>query len=156
MSRIEWSGPALSIVDASVVVEFLAPDADTADASCLLFDHWAQTGETVHAPGLLHLEVMNALLTGIRRGRWDGQTADAAARFSASLPITTHDDDRDRKRAWELSRRHDNYPIYDMLYVALAERLNEPLVTLDEKLRSRLGYLGGILRPEEALDAGSC
>jgi predicted nucleic acid-binding protein len=143
----------MAIVDASVVVEFVAPDSNTADAAHRVFVHWAETGETLHAPAMLGLEMMSALLTGVRRGRWDGQAADTAARFGATLPITSHDDDRDRARAWELSRRHDNYPIYDMLYVAVAERLGEPLVTLDAKLRSRLAHLGWVLDPGQALAA---
>ncbi|MGH3909179.1 MAG: type II toxin-antitoxin system VapC family toxin [Pseudonocardiaceae bacterium] len=146
----------MAIVDASVVVEFVAPDADnTADAEATqrLFDRWAQTGEELHAPAMLPLEVLNAQLTGVRRQRWDGQAADAASGLVASLPIALHDDRRDERRAWELARRYDNYPIYDMLYVALAERLGEPLVTVDDKLHRRLAALGLILRPDEALKA---
>lgn len=41
-----------------------------------------------------------------------------------------------------------------MLYVALAQRLGEPLITLDDKLRRRLAHLGLMLRPDEALKAG--
>jgi len=41
-------------------------------------------------------------------------------------------------RAWELSRRYDEHPVYDMIYVALAERLGETLVTADEALVRRL------------------
>ncbi len=141
----------MAIVDASVVVEFVAPDADDTGSSALLFDHWAQTGEELHAPVMLPLEVMNALLTGIRRGRWDGQAADAAVNFVASLPISLHSDPADQHRAWDLARRYDNHPIYDMRYVALAERLGEPLVTVDDKLRRRLCHLGLVIRPDEAL-----
>ncbi len=136
-----------------MVVEYLAPDASEADTSQLLFEHWARTEEKLHAPAMLPLEVMNALLTGVRRGRWDGAAADAAYRLAVSLPISTHDDIRDRDRAWELARRHDNYPIYDMLYVALAERLDHPLVTLDDRLYRRLAHLGWVLRPDDALTA---
>lgn len=144
----------MAIVDASVVVEFIAPDADTTSDTQQLFDTWGQAGEELHAPSVLPLEVMNALLTGIRRQRWDGQAADAAASLVASLPMTLHDDGRDRHRAWELARRYDNHPVYDMLYVALAERLGEPLVTVDDKLCRRLTHLGLVLRPDEALKSG--
>jgi len=141
----------VAIVDASVVVELVAPDADDAAPVHVLFDQWDQAGEVLHAPAMLPLEVMNALLTGLRRGRWDGQAADAAAGFAASLPISLHDEERDQHRAWELARRYDNHPIYDMLYVAMAQRLREPLITLDDKLRRRLAHLGLVFRPEEAL-----
>ncbi|MGH4019301.1 MAG: type II toxin-antitoxin system VapC family toxin [Pseudonocardiaceae bacterium] len=143
----------MAIVDASVVVEFVAPDADDTEASHLLFDRWVQTDEELHAPAMLRLEAMNALLTGVRQQRWDGQAADAASSLVASLPVTLHDDEQDRHRAWELARRYDNYPIYDMRYVALAERLGEPLVTVDDKLHRRLAHLGLVVRPDEALEA---
>ena len=141
----------MAIVDASVVVEFIAPDADTTSVIQQLFDCWAQTGEELHAPSMLPLEATNALLTGVRRQRWDGQAADAAARLVAAVPMTLHDDGRDRHRAWELARRYDNHPVYDMLYVALAERLGEPLVTVDDTLCRRLAHLGLVLRPDEVL-----
>lgn len=141
----------MAVVDASVLVEFLAPDADDAGTAAALFAHWAEAGEALHAPAVLRLEVMNALLTGVRRGRWDGLAADQAAGLSAALPIQTHDEDTDRARAWELARRYDNHPIYDMVYVALAERLGQPLVSLDDKLRARLAALNRVLRPEDVL-----
>jgi hypothetical protein len=51
-----------------------------------LFDQWAQKGEKLHAPVLLPSEVMNALITGVRRGRWDGHAADIAGSFVGTLP----------------------------------------------------------------------
>lgn len=153
--RTERSDRAVAIVAASVVAELIAPDADTAATAAALFDCWVQTGEELHASAILPLAVTNALLTGARRQRRDGQAADAAARLVASLPMTLHDDGRDRHRAWELARRYDNHPVHNMLYVALAERLGEPLVTVDHKLRRRLAHPGLVLRPEEALKSGS-
>lgn len=143
------------VIDASVVVEFLAPDAAETGATHQLFERWSDAGEELHAPAMLAVEVRNALLTGVRRQRWDGAAADAASRLAVALPIVTHDIARDLDAAWELARRHDNYPIYDMLYVALAQRIGEPLVTLDDRLRRRLAHLGWVLRPDEILTAAA-
>jgi predicted nucleic acid-binding protein len=86
-------------------------------------------------------EVANALLTGIRRGRWDGAAADAGFDLLRALPVDLVDQRRDLDRAWELSRRYDEHPVYDMVYVALAERIGQPLVTADETLLGRLHRL---------------
>lgn len=88
--RIERSGLDSATVDASVDVEFMAPDADDTEPIHVLFNQCAQTGEGLHAAAMLPLEVMNALLTGVCQGRWDGQTADAASSFVASQPISLH------------------------------------------------------------------
>ena len=50
----------------------------------------------------------------------------------------------DRARAFELARRYDNWPVYDMVYVALAERLGTELITADQRLRTRLAHLGWV------------
>jgi predicted nucleic acid-binding protein len=51
-------------------------------------------------------------------------------------------------RAWELSRRYDNHPIYDMIYVAVAERAHGTLVTADSNLRQRLANFAWIVAPD--------
>lgn len=87
----------------------------------------------------------------VRGGRWDGHAADTASSFVAALPLSLHDDGSDVARAWELSRRYDNHPLYDMLYVALAQRLGQPLITVDDRLRRRLAHLNLVLDPTGAL-----
>jgi len=81
---------------------------------------------------------------GVRRGRWSTVVADAGAALLADLPVRVADTTRDRDRAWELSRRYDNWPVYEMVYVALAERLGHRLVTADRRLVTRLGHLDWI------------
>ncbi len=101
-------------------------------------------GDEILAPRLLVAEEANVLLSGIRSGRWTGDGADAAYRDLRDLPVRLADNEQDVDRAWELARRHDNHPVYDMVYVALAERTGMPLVTADLKLRRALAGSGRV------------
>ncbi|MBK5307552.1 MAG: type II toxin-antitoxin system VapC family toxin [Frankiaceae bacterium] len=130
-----------TVVDASVVVDWVAPDLAPAAPALVLLDRLAAAGEPLAAPELLILEVGNALLTGIRRGRWNGAEADAAYAHLRSLPIMLYAVAADVDRAFELSRRYDEHPAYDMVYVALAERLSTSLVTADTRLLERLRHV---------------
>jgi predicted nucleic acid-binding protein len=67
------------------------------------------------------------------------------------LPVSLVDEPRDLDRAWDLARRYDNHPIYDPLYVALAERRRTQLVTADVSLRQRLVALDWLTTPDELL-----
>jgi predicted nucleic acid-binding protein len=132
------------VVDASVVVDLVAPDVGTDTPARALFGKWA--GERIQpaAPGLLWLETANALLTGVRRGRWSGADADAAFARLEHIPLRRADSAPDQARAFDLARRYDNWPVYDMLYVALAERLGMELVTADQRLVARVSHLGWV------------
>jgi len=133
------------VVDASVVVDWVAPDADPGGPARRLLHRLVRQDATLLAPRLMLAEVANALLTGVRRQRWDGAAADAAFRLLMTLPVETSDLPEDVERAWELSRRYDEHPVYDMLYVALAERLGDQLVTADERLRDKLAGRGVVI-----------
>jgi len=134
----------MPVVDASVVVDLVAPDVDGDAPARVLFGEWAAEGTEPAAPGLLWLETSNALLTGIRRGRWSGADADAAQARLERIPLQRSDIASDLSRAFELARRYDNWPVYDMVYVALAERLGTELITADQRLRDRLAHLGWV------------
>ncbi|HEY6538009.1 MAG TPA: type II toxin-antitoxin system VapC family toxin [Candidatus Dormibacteraeota bacterium] len=135
------------VIDASVVVDWVAPGGDPQSAAMTTLSSLVARDEEVGAPRLLFEEVANALITGIRRRRWSGTDADAALRRLADLPVRLLDDGRDRRRAWELSRRYDNHPFYDMLYVALAERTKSRLITADGGLRAQLADFAWVLAP---------
>ena len=63
------------------------------------------------------------------------------------LPVRLVSDRRHLDRAWELSRRYDNHPVYDMLYAATAEAARTVLITMDEGLLQRLARHGWVERP---------
>ncbi len=131
----------MPVVDASVVVDLVDPAVPAGAPPRLLIDKLVAQGADLAAPSLLWLEASNVLLTGIRRGRWDGRAADSAFALIAQMPIRSADVLADRERAFELARRYDNWPVYDMVYVALAERLGTEFYTADEQLRVRLAHL---------------
>jgi predicted nucleic acid-binding protein len=127
------------VVDASVVVDWVAPDVDPAGPAMVALEDLVDRDEPLLAPRFLLEEVANALLTGVRRGRWDGAAADRAFDDLRELPVELVDTRADVDAAWDLSRRYDEHPIYDLVYVALARRLGEVLLTADRRLVDRLG-----------------
>jgi predicted nucleic acid-binding protein len=144
----------MPVVDASVVVDLIAPDVGPDSPARALFASWASHDTELLAPGLLWLETANALLTGIRRGRWSGADADAAAALLDRLPVRRVAGDHDHSRAFELARRYDNWPVYDMVYVAVAERAGTEFVTADRKLQARLAHLGWVKLASAAVPGG--
>lgn len=146
-SRIVRDGTPVPVVDASVAVDWVAPDADPDGPAHRLLRRLAEREALILAPRLLVEEVANALLTGVRRGRWDGAVADRAFGLLRRLPVSVVDQPGDVERAWDLSRRYDEHPIYDMVYVAVAVRLGEELFTADVRLRSRLEALDFVRAP---------
>lgn len=138
----------MPVVDASVVVDWVAPDADPASAAGVALARLVATEAELVAPRLLKEEVSNALLTGVRRRRWSGADADEAHRLLRELPVRLIDEPGDLDRAWDLARRLDNHPVYDLLYVAVAERRRTQLITADTRLRRMLVGLDWIIAPE--------
>jgi predicted nucleic acid-binding protein len=135
----------MPVVDASIVIEWVSPVAAASSPAIRLYNRLAAEGADVVGPRLLLEEVSNALVSGIRRKRWTGADADKAHALLLQLPVRIADDHRDLVRAWELARRYDNHPVYDMIYVALAERVGTALITADEGLRQRLNHLGWVI-----------
>ena len=137
----------MPVVDASIVVDWVAPGADPDSPAARLLVRLARGTDRVLAPRLLLEETTNALVAGIRRERWTGAQADAAFLLFRSLPVDLVDQPHDLDRAYELSRRYDEHPVYDLVYVALAERFGEQLVTADAALRHRLAAMPFIVGP---------
>ena len=115
------------VVDASAALDFLLRD----EASFEWLEQRLGAGGALAAPHLLDTEVAHVLRKHVLRGRLDeGRAAEALADLDdlsldryAARPLLA--------RIWEL--RH-NLTGYDATYVALAEALDAPLVTSDQRL----------------------
>jgi predicted nucleic acid-binding protein len=129
------------------VIDWIAPHADPESPAMATLRRLAGGGQPVIAPRLLQIECASVLAAGVRRGRWSGAAADVAYVRLAELPVQSVDDLRHLDRAWELSRRYDNHPVYDMLYAAAAEAARTELITADQALLRRLGSLGWVRAP---------
>ena len=120
------------VVDASVVLEMLtlAPRADAAFARTLL------TGETLHAPHLIDVEVAHSLRR-LARQNGTARTGEECLEDFAAFSIVRYDHLPLLPRIWEL---RGNLSAYDASYVALAELLECPLLTSDARLARAGGH----------------
>jgi predicted nucleic acid-binding protein len=93
-------------------------------------------GQALHAPHLLDLEVASAVRRKLRRAELRSERAAAAIDLLARLRCTRYPHRILLRRSWEL---RDELTVYDAAYVALAERLGVPLLTLDGGLARAAG-----------------
>jgi len=127
------------VVDASVVVAALIDDGPTgrwADQQLALDD--------LAAPHLMPVEVTNVL----RRAELSHDISDDVAALAhadlCDLPVDLFEYELLSDRVWELRA---NLTSYDACYVALAEILDAPLLTLDLRVARAPGVDCGVLLP---------
>ena len=97
--------------------------------------------ETLYAPHLLDLEVVQVLRRYSTSGDMDTERGREAMEDLADFPINRYPHDIFLPRIWEL--RH-NLTAYDAAYIALAEALPAPLLTRDRRLASAPGHTATI------------
>lgn len=113
-------------MDASVVVKRWIPDSDSVFARRL-------SESRLFAPELLAVEVANALCRGVSNGALSSSTAAGVVDELGSAPITWARDGDLAGEALAPALAHRR-PVYDCVHVALAKRLDVPLVTADRRL----------------------
>ena len=120
------------VIDASCVVEVLLQT----EASPAIEAHLAR-GESLHAPELVDLEVLQVLrrLAALREISDDRAVLALGALERLALWRWSHRDLR--RRIWALRA---NLTAYDAAYVALAERLHCPFLTRDRRLVRSSGH----------------
>ena len=115
------------VLDASAAVEWLL----LRPGSRAVMEAIESPDVTVHAPGLLGVEVAAALRGLVLGGHAPPERAALALADLTATDIDVHDPTPLLPRAWEL---RDNLTPYDATYVALAETLDATLITADGRI----------------------
>jgi predicted nucleic acid-binding protein len=122
----------MAVVDASALVVYLVGGEHGENVRRRLLS----ARDRLWAPHLVDAEVGHVLRRGVLVRELSPATARAALEDLADLTIRRTGHIGLLERAWAL---RDNVSFYDGLYVALAERLGLPLITLDARLAGASG-----------------
>lgn len=122
----------MAVIDATVIAEYLGDAAHAEVARREMLAH----RPSLWAPHLIDAEVGHALRGGVRRRELDAAAAADALEELVAMPLRRVKHRKLVARAWEL---RDNLSFYDALYVALAEILDQPLLTFDRGIARASG-----------------
>jgi predicted nucleic acid-binding protein len=120
------------VVDASALLEVLLRSPAAKRVEARLFE----TGQTLHAPHLLDVEIAQVIGRYAARGEIDALRGQNVLDDLADFPLRRYPHRVLLPRIWAL--RH-NLTAYDAAYVALAEALDATLVTRDGRLAAAAG-----------------
>jgi predicted nucleic acid-binding protein len=123
----------LIVLDASAVLELLL----ATKAGRKVAERIGSPRLSLHVPHLLDLEVLQALRRYVTTGSLSSERARLALDNLGDLGLVRHEHDVLLLRIWSL---RENLTAYDAAYVALAEGLKAPLLTLDKRLASAPGH----------------
>jgi predicted nucleic acid-binding protein len=115
------------VIDASALLETLLRTPAAGAVEKWLFD----SQRTLHAPHLLDVEVAQVIRRYAAIGEIDQERGRAALADLADFPVHRYPHDFLLPRVWDL---RNNLTAYDAVYVALAEVLEAPLLTRDQRL----------------------
>lgn len=119
------------LIDASVAFKWFVVE-DGSEAALRI----AASGEPLIAPDAILAEVANAAWASVRLGRL---TRAQLLAIATALPGYFEELTANRpllQRAVDIAATLD-HPVYDCLYLALAERVRSPLITADRRLAAK-------------------
>lgn len=125
------------VLDASAAIEWLLQSPAGVRVDQRIFS----SSESLHAPHLLDVEVVQVLRRYVRDKTITTQRGQEALEDFADIPLTRYPHDFLLPRIWKLRA---TLTAYDAAYVALAELLDAPLLTCDSKIPSASGHYAKI------------
>jgi predicted nucleic acid-binding protein len=129
------------VVDASVAVKWLLPEAHSEAAARLL-----RGDQDLWAPDLIWAEIGNVLWKKWRLGELSPETGAALLEDFRRFPLSIQDSEPLLDQAWKIACELGR-TFYDSLYLALAASQGCSLVTADRRLWNALqqGPAGGLV-----------
>jgi predicted nucleic acid-binding protein len=121
------------VVDASAVIAVLLNSAAGRRVAVLI----RPPQISLHAPQLLDVEVLQVLRRNVLSGGLTVERGAIGVEALGQLDITRYGHEELAPRIWALKQ---SLSAYDAAYVALAEVLNAPLLTLDARLAAAPGH----------------
>ncbi len=121
------------VIDASALLEVLLQTPAASRIEVRIFS----MRETLHAPHLLDLEIVQVLRRYAASGDLSEERAQQALSDLSDFPIARYPHDLLLSRMWEL---RFTVTAYDAAYLALAEGLSASFLTRDRRLAASTGH----------------
>jgi len=128
----------LIVIDASAEVAVLLNIGPEIEG---IRERIGRSGETLHVPHLFEIEVLHALRRLSLRGTVSPERARLALSRLRDTQLTRYPHISLMERIWAL---RENLTVYDAAYVALAEALDAPLITMDARLAQAPGIRAAV------------
>lgn len=130
----------LFVVDASVCLKWALDDEEAVSQAVALRDEALRQHIQMVAPSLWLYEVINGMVSAVRRGRVAANVGAQALAHLLSLGI--HLADPEAKKVYECALRY-GIAAYDAAYLTLAEALETVLWTGDRRLYTKVRHATG-------------
>jgi predicted nucleic acid-binding protein len=121
------------VLDSGILIASVFPETLTPQAKQLI-KQLQIDNTTLHAPVLLHYEVIAVSRKAVYQGRVTVEEGLRARDRLLSYPITLHFNDDLLKRGHELATEYNRPTAYDSQYLAVAEQLSCEFWTVDERI----------------------
>jgi predicted nucleic acid-binding protein len=134
------------VIDASVLVQAVVRDTYTNHVFALFATLPPDTEPALHIPEFCMLECTNVLWKRARFESQDSQQITLGLQNLLQLPLTYYKATTLLPRALAIGLAH-GLAVYDSVYIALAETLGHPLITVDQRQAQAARAAGVALKP---------
>lgn len=124
------------VIDTNIAIKQFIQDALTPKVN-RLFDHLNDSAADFFVPDLFYIESANVLCKYVRAKLYTAEQVQSDLHDLAALRLTVTPTQSLMANATQIALDH-SITAYDGCYVALAEQVNAPLLTLDERLHNAL------------------